>query len=104
MWLIELIDDLIDFARLINLIKDVRRNGWRVLLWPAVFAISAGGCALLMVNGFPIIGAIGFACIILLGFVLLIRYALRSEKNAHKECARKEKKPSPQGEALMQNK
>ena len=40
-----------------------------------------------MANGFPVIGAIGFACIILLGFVLLIRYALRSEKNAHKECA-----------------
>ena len=87
MWLLKLINGVFDLFTTVETIKDIKENGWnwRRFFWITVFTVSACVSAFLMVNDFPAIGAIGFACIILLSFVLLIRYALRSEKNAHKE-------------------
>ena len=83
MWLLKLISGVFDLFTTVEIIKDIKENGWnwRVLFWITVFTVGICGSAFLMVNGFPVIGAIGFACVILLGFVLLIRYALRSGKD-----------------------
>jgi len=81
MWLLRLLDRITDFFNIIELINDIRRKDWRTLLWTSlVTACLVAACLLLRIN--PILGAISFAGLIVVGFVLLIRRALLDEKKS----------------------
>lgn len=84
MWLLKLLDRITDLINIIDLINDIRRKDWHTLLWTLlVTACIAVACWLLHIN--PVLGAISFAGLIVVGFVLLIRRALLDEKKAHKK-------------------
>ena len=81
MWLLKLLDRITDLINIIDLINDIRRKDWHTLLWTLlVTACIAVACWLLHIN--PVLGAISFAGLIVVGFVLFIRRALQDEKKS----------------------
>ena len=83
MWLLKLLDCITDFFVTIEIIKDIKENGWnwRSFFWTTAFTAGLCGAALLLTNGHPVFGALGIIGIVAFGFVLVIRRALRSEKD-----------------------
>ena len=80
---------VIDLVTTIDLIKDIKENGWnwRRFFWILMFIVGICGSALLITNGFPVLGTLGLVGVIVAGFVLIIRRVLLDEKNAPGKCA-----------------
>ena len=78
---------VIDLVTTIDLIKDIKENGWnwRRFFWILMFIVGICGSALLITNGFPVLGTLGFVGVIAAGFVFLIRRMLLNDKLVHKK-------------------
>ena len=84
MWLLKLLDRITDLINIVDLINDIRRKDWHTLLWTSLITVClVAACLLLRIN--PVLGAISFASLIAVGFVLLIRCALLDGKKSEKE-------------------
>ena len=98
MWLLKLFGGIFDLFFIAEEIKDVRENGWnwRSFFRVMAFTVALCGAALLLTNGHPVLGALGIAGVIIVGFVLLIRRMLINDKLARKK--REEEKQKIQAE------